>query len=132
MADAAAPASCWKQIERARAPKAPPAVRPCTNRHGPSPAMAAAMSTSAADKVAQASAQRSMPSILPRLTAGAIAPRMITMKMRVEELALQADVSVDTIRYYQKQALLPAPSRDGRLAWYSEDHLERIARIKEL
>jgi DNA-binding transcriptional MerR regulator len=52
--------------------------------------------------------------------------------MRVDELALQADVSVDTIRYYQKQRLLPAPGRDGRLAWYSEDHLERIARIKEL
>jgi DNA-binding transcriptional MerR regulator len=52
--------------------------------------------------------------------------------MRVEELALQADVSVDTIRYYQKQRLLPAPGRDGRLAWYNEDHLERIARIKEL
>jgi DNA-binding transcriptional MerR regulator len=54
------------------------------------------------------------------------------MRMRVEELALQADVSVDTIRYYQKQRLLPPPGRDGRLAWYSEDHLERIARIKEL
>jgi DNA-binding transcriptional MerR regulator len=54
------------------------------------------------------------------------------MRMRVEELALQADVSVDTIRYYQKQGLLPAPGRDGRLAWYSSDHLERIARIKEL
>ncbi len=57
---------------------------------------------------------------------------MITMRMRVEELALQADVSVDTIRFYQKQRLLPAPGRDGRLAWYNEDHLERIARIKEL
>jgi hypothetical protein len=54
------------------------------------------------------------------------------MRMRVEELALQADVSVDTIRYYQKQRLLTPPGRDGRLAWYSEDHLERIARIKEL
>ena len=50
----------------------------------------------------------------------------------MEELALQADVSVDTIRYYQKQRLLEPPGRDGRLAWYSSDHLERIARIKEL
>ncbi len=57
---------------------------------------------------------------------------MVTMRMRVEELALQADVSVDTIRFYQKQHLLPPPGRDGRLAWYNEDHLERIARIKEL
>ena len=52
--------------------------------------------------------------------------------MRVEELALAAEVSVDTIRYYQKQRLLPAPGRDGRLAFYGEEHLARIARIKEL
>ncbi len=52
--------------------------------------------------------------------------------MRVEELALAAEVSVDTIRYYQKQRLLPPPGRDGRLAFYGDDHLERIARIKDL
>lgn len=54
------------------------------------------------------------------------------MKMRVEELALAAEVSVDTIRYYQKQRLLPPPGRDGRLAFYGTDHLARIARIKVL
>jgi DNA-binding transcriptional MerR regulator len=52
--------------------------------------------------------------------------------MRVEELALAADVSVDTIRYYQKQRLLPPPGRDGRLAFYGDDHLARLARIREL
>jgi DNA-binding transcriptional MerR regulator len=52
--------------------------------------------------------------------------------MRVEELALAADVSVDTIRYYQKQRLLPPPGRDGRLAFYGDDHLARLVRIKEL
>ncbi len=52
--------------------------------------------------------------------------------MRVEELALAAEVSVDTIRYYQKQHLLPPPGRDGRLAYYDDEHLARIARIKEL
>ena len=57
---------------------------------------------------------------------------MITMKMRVEELALAAEVSVDTVRYYQKQRLLPPPGRDGRLAFYDDEHLIRIARIKEL
>lgn len=57
---------------------------------------------------------------------------MVTMRMRVEELALAAEVSVDTIRYYQKQHLLPPPGRDGRLAFYDDDHLARIARIKEL
>jgi DNA-binding transcriptional MerR regulator len=54
------------------------------------------------------------------------------MRLRVEELALAADVSVDTVRYYQKQRLLPAPHRAGRLAWYTDEHLERMGRIKEL
>ena len=66
------------------------------------------------------------------VTLGVIAPRIITMRMRVEELALAAEVSVDTIRYYQKQQLLPPPGRDGRLAYYDDEHLARIARIKEL
>ncbi|MDQ4132414.1 MAG: MerR family transcriptional regulator [Actinomycetota bacterium] len=54
------------------------------------------------------------------------------MRYRVEEVAQQADVSVDTIRYYQKQRLLPPPERDGRLAWYTDNHLERLSRIKDL
>ena len=54
------------------------------------------------------------------------------MRLRVEELAKAADVSVDTVRYYQKQRLLPAPERDGRRAWYTDDHLERMGRIKDL
>jgi DNA-binding transcriptional MerR regulator len=54
------------------------------------------------------------------------------MRMRVEDLASAADVSVDTVRYYQKQRLVPPPQRDGRLAWYTEEHLERIGRVKEL
>jgi DNA-binding transcriptional MerR regulator len=54
------------------------------------------------------------------------------MRMRVEDLAQAADVSVDTVRYYQKQRLVPPPERDGRLALYTEEHLERIGRVKEL
>ena len=57
---------------------------------------------------------------------------MVAMRMRVEELALAGEVSVDTIRYYQKQRLLPPPGRDGRLAFYGDDHLARLGRIKEL
>lgn len=52
--------------------------------------------------------------------------------MRVEELALAAEVSVDTVRYYQKQQLLPPPERDGRLGWYSDSHLDRLGSIKDL
>lgn len=54
------------------------------------------------------------------------------MRLRVEELALQADVPVDTLRDYEKQGLLAAADRDGDTDWYTEDHLERIARVKDL
>jgi DNA-binding transcriptional MerR regulator len=51
---------------------------------------------------------------------------------RVEELAAKADTSVDTIRYYQARNLLPPPRRAGRVAWYSDEHVERLARIRRL
>ena len=57
---------------------------------------------------------------------------MTNPRWRVEDLSRQADVSVDTIRFYQKRRLLPAPERDGRIAWYGPEHLERLARIREL
>jgi DNA-binding transcriptional MerR regulator len=53
-------------------------------------------------------------------------------RWRVEELAARADVSVDTIRFYQKRRLLPPPGREGRVAWYGAHHAERLARIREL
>ncbi|HUV10507.1 MAG TPA: MerR family transcriptional regulator [Acidimicrobiia bacterium] len=53
-------------------------------------------------------------------------------ELRVEELARCADCSVDTIRFYQKRRLLPAPRRDGRIAWYGTTHVERLAQIKDL
>jgi DNA-binding transcriptional MerR regulator len=52
--------------------------------------------------------------------------------MRVEDLAVVADVSVDTIRFYQKRRLLHPPTRQGRIAWYGPEHVERLARIREL
>jgi len=53
-------------------------------------------------------------------------------RIRVEELARRGDVSVDTIRFYQKRQLLPSPAREGRIAWYGAEHLARLARIKDL
>jgi len=53
-------------------------------------------------------------------------------RWRVEELARRADVSVDTIRFYQKRRLLPPPVREGRIGWYGPEHVERLARIREL
>ena len=53
-------------------------------------------------------------------------------RLRVEELADRVGLSVDTIRFYQKRRLLDAPVRDGRIAWYGPEHVERLTRIKEL
>jgi len=53
-------------------------------------------------------------------------------EIRVEEVARRAEVSVDTIRFYQKRQLLPPPRRAGRIAWYGADHVERLQRIKDL
>jgi DNA-binding transcriptional MerR regulator len=54
------------------------------------------------------------------------------MRYRVDELASRGRVSVDTVRFYQSKHLLPAPDREGRVAWYSDDHVDRLARIREL
>lgn len=54
------------------------------------------------------------------------------MRYRVDELAARSGVSVDTVRFYQTRGLLPHPVRDGRVAWYSDDHLDRLRRIREL
>src|SRR5258707_227627 len=51
---------------------------------------------------------------------------------RVEQLAREADVSVDTIRFYQKRRLLPPPRREGRLGFYRPEHLERLAQFRDL
>jgi len=54
------------------------------------------------------------------------------VRYRVEQLAAACDVSVDTVRYYQSRGLVPAPSREGRVAWYDDRHVERIAAVRRL
>jgi DNA-binding transcriptional MerR regulator len=54
------------------------------------------------------------------------------MRYRVDELAVRCGVSVDTVRFYQGRGLLPAPEREGRIAWYSDEHLEVLRRIQDL
>ncbi|MFI5393494.1 MAG: MerR family transcriptional regulator [Myxococcota bacterium] len=54
------------------------------------------------------------------------------MRYRVEQLAAAAEISVDTVRYYQSRGLLPPPEREGRVAWYGPEHLERLAQIRAL
>ena len=54
------------------------------------------------------------------------------MEMRVEQLSARSAMSVDTIRYYQSKGLLDPPRREGRVAWYDDGHLGRLARIRSL
>lgn len=54
------------------------------------------------------------------------------MRYRVDELAAQCDVSVDTVRFYQARGLLTPGVREGRVAWYSDEHRQRLARIRDL
>jgi DNA-binding transcriptional MerR regulator len=51
---------------------------------------------------------------------------------RIDDLAHRADVTVDTVRYYQREALLPEGERAGRVKLYGPVHLERLERIRDL
>jgi Hg(II)-responsive transcriptional regulator len=48
--------------------------------------------------------------------------------MKIGELARQADVAIDTVRYYERQGLLPAPerTRSGYRTYAAED----VARLR--
>jgi DNA-binding transcriptional MerR regulator len=50
----------------------------------------------------------------------------------VEQLAAACEVSVDTVRYYQSRGLLEPPAREGRVAWYGPEHIERIREVRGL
>ncbi len=52
------------------------------------------------------------------------------MEYRVDELARQIGLSVDTVRFYQGRGLLPPPERRGRVAIYGDAHLARLQRIR--
>ena len=56
----------------------------------------------------------------------------MVVRYRVEQLAAACDVSVDTVRYYQTLGLLPAPAREGRVAWYGAEHADRIREVRTL
>ena len=51
--------------------------------------------------------------------------------MTIAELAEEADVTPRTIRYYVEQGLLPPPGR-GRIAEYTEEHLQLLGLIARL
>lgn len=51
---------------------------------------------------------------------------------RTTELAKEAGITVRTLRFYRERKLLPAPRREGRIAWYNEHHLARLRTIGAL
>jgi DNA-binding transcriptional MerR regulator len=55
-----------------------------------------------------------------------------TCRWRIDELARRAGVTVDTIRYYARERLLPAPLAAGRNKLYGDAHLDRLQRIRAL
>lgn len=54
------------------------------------------------------------------------------MNYRIDELAREAGTTVRNVRAYQERGLLPAPRREGRVAWYSHEHLARLRVIGAL
>ena len=54
------------------------------------------------------------------------------MNFRIDELALATETTVDTIRFYQSKGLLDPPRREGRVALYSDDHVERLRHVRDL
>jgi DNA-binding transcriptional MerR regulator len=54
------------------------------------------------------------------------------VRYRVDELAAACGVSVDTVRFYQGKGLLRRPVRAGRIAWYGDEHLDTLLRVREL
>ena len=53
-------------------------------------------------------------------------------EIRIDELARRSGLTVDTIRFYQREGLLPPAARAGRAKVYGQDHLERLAQIRDL
>lgn len=51
---------------------------------------------------------------------------------RMEELAAAAGITVRTLRFYRERGLIPPPRREGRIAWYDENHLARLRTIAAL
>jgi DNA-binding transcriptional MerR regulator len=51
---------------------------------------------------------------------------------RIDDLAQRSGLSVDTIRYYQREGLLPPAERCGRAKQYGPAHLQRLEQIRDL
>ena len=50
----------------------------------------------------------------------------------IDELSQHTGVPGRTIRFYQSQGVLPSPRREGRVAFYDDDHVRRLHLIADL
>lgn len=51
--------------------------------------------------------------------------------MKIGELSVASATPIETIRYYERQGLLPAPERsEGNFRIYREEHLERLQFVR--
>ncbi|MFB7497811.1 MerR family transcriptional regulator [Streptomyces sp. NPDC056161] len=50
----------------------------------------------------------------------------------MEKLARLAGITVRTLRFYRERKLIPPPRREGRIAWYDDQHLARLRTISAL
>ena len=55
-----------------------------------------------------------------------------TGEYRVDELARMAGTTVRNVRAYQDRGLLPPPRREGRVALYSDAHVDRLRIVGQL
>jgi DNA-binding transcriptional MerR regulator len=53
-------------------------------------------------------------------------------QLTIDELTAQSRVPSRTIRYYQSKGVLPPPEIKGRVAYYGQVHLDRLALIAKL
>lgn len=54
------------------------------------------------------------------------------MEMTIDQLAQRVAMSSRNIREWQRQGLLPPPTRRGRVGIYSDEHVARIGRVQQL
>jgi DNA-binding transcriptional MerR regulator len=55
-----------------------------------------------------------------------------TARLRIDDLAQLSGIPSGTIRFYQREGLIPPPEREGRVAYYDHGHLARLERVRAL
>jgi DNA-binding transcriptional MerR regulator len=61
-----------------------------------------------------------------------VARAAIEQRLTIDELAQTAGLTVRNVRSYQSRGLIPPPEVQGRVGYYSAEHLARLALIREM